>query len=91
MNWNVKWELRLLWEKKKDQKNYNLLRIEKGNALVMKEEEWSKERWLIEKWNGNWNCYWEIKNDQKNDDQLRNKKRSVIEMREEISTEWRWN
>jgi hypothetical protein len=46
----VKLEAQLLWEKKKDQKNVHEFRSENGSAIVMIEEEGSKERWWIEKW-----------------------------------------
>jgi hypothetical protein len=39
----VKGEIQLLKEKKKDQKNDDELRIEMGNAIVIREEERSKE------------------------------------------------
>jgi hypothetical protein len=37
INWEVKWKVSLLWEKKKDQKNNNELRSEIGSSNVMRE------------------------------------------------------
>jgi hypothetical protein len=53
VNWEIKWEILMLWKKKKDQKNNDQLRNEMEDADVMREEEGTKERWSIEKWNGN--------------------------------------
>jgi hypothetical protein len=50
INWEVKNEMLILWEKKKNQKNDDELRSEMRNANIMREEEESKERWWIEKW-----------------------------------------
>jgi hypothetical protein len=43
-NWEMKQEMRLLWEKK-NQKNDDQLKSEKWIVIVMREEEGSKERW----------------------------------------------
>jgi hypothetical protein len=39
INWEVKWEMGMLWEKKKDQKNDDRLRSEMENENTMREEE----------------------------------------------------
>jgi hypothetical protein len=44
INWEVKSEVRTLWEKKKDQKNNNQLRSEIWSGIMMREEEGSKEQ-----------------------------------------------
>jgi hypothetical protein len=59
MNWEIKTEVWLLWEKKNDQKNDEELRneMEIEIEIVMREEEGPKEWWRIKEWNGNWDCY----------------------------------
>jgi hypothetical protein len=52
INWEVKWEVWLRWEKKKDQKNIDELRFEKESEIVMREDDWSNERLWFEMWNG---------------------------------------
>jgi hypothetical protein len=49
--------MQLLWEKKKDRKNDDESRSEKRSWIIIRAEEWSKERSSIEKWKEKWDFY----------------------------------
>jgi hypothetical protein len=57
MIWEVKIEVRLFRETKKDWENDDQLKNQMESRIVMKEEEGTKEGWWFEKWNGKCECY----------------------------------
>jgi hypothetical protein len=94
MNWGIKLEIRLFWEKKKDQKNDDQSRSETGSADCY--ERRRNKRTMM-----NWEVkceirlLWKKNSDHKNNNQLRSEKGSSNVMREEGSKERRsiekWN
>jgi hypothetical protein len=87
INWNVNCEMNY-YERRTMIKRTMINWKEKWeNKIMMREEEESKERWSIEKWNGKWWLAGET-NDQNKDNQLRSENGNDIVMIEEESKEW---